>query len=334
MPRTHFPLLLCATLVCNLACAKDTREAPKYRTDDNPNKKLPWFQLIDGQLPPENSAHYVSGELIRIDHTERQFTLRVDRSDSQERALFDYPLDAAMLPYGSIYYNNQPAALQDIPIGTHLHGWFYQRPEKERFWEDRNGRRHSKNGQRASTEVDFTRCFRLEDDFTYHARKNQVWRIEKADLAEKKLTATLQQGGKSSGKPKLFDLTASTTVFHGNGFGSLESIKPGQQVQMNLTWATLFGPGRVLQIWLDDQSRNLASARQLKRHRDHIRERGLPGWVAAVDDKKRIVTITFFDGIDHALFKDLTSTNPNPLGWPTGGAKDPNAPKGKPVGAR
>ena len=30
-----------------------------------------------------------------------------------------------MLPYGSIYYHGAPAALQDIPLGTHLHGLFY-----------------------------------------------------------------------------------------------------------------------------------------------------------------------------------------------------------------
>ena len=36
-----------------------------------------------------------------------------------------------------------------------------------------------------------------------------------------------------------------------------------------------------------------------------------------MDDKKKIVTITFFDGIDPALFKELSIPNPKPLGWPT-----------------
>ncbi len=30
-----------------------------------------------------------------------------------------------MLPYGDLYYHGAPAALQDIPLGTHLHGVFY-----------------------------------------------------------------------------------------------------------------------------------------------------------------------------------------------------------------
>ena len=50
---------------------------------------------------------------------------------------------------------------------------------------------------------------------------------------------------------------------------------------------------------------------------------------------KKILTITFFDGLDQALFKELTNINPEPLGWPTsGGAKDDLAPKGTVAVAR
>jgi hypothetical protein len=310
-------------------------DSPKFRTDDNSDQSLPWFQLVDGEFPPENSAHYVSGELVGVDHLERTITIRVDRNDAQGRALMDYPLDAAMLPYGSVYYNKAPAALRDIPLGTHMHGWYYARPEAERFWELRNGKPHAKNGQRASLEVDFTRCFRLEDDFTFYSRKTQAWRIGKVDLTEKKLTATLEMDGKPVGEPKLFDLTSSTAVFLGKEFATLDDIVAGQEVQMNLTWATLYGPGRVLQIWLDEESRQRATARQFERHRNHIRERGLPGLVAAVDDKKRVVTITFFDNVDPSLFKDLSSTSPKPLGWPTSEYEEGNlSPKGNIVVAR
>jgi len=326
---------ICLLSTAGIIAGAVADEAPKFRTDDNPDASLPWYQPVEGEFPPENSAHYVSGELVGVDHLERLVTLRIDRDDAQGRALMDYPLDAAMLPYGAVYYNGAPAALQDIPLGTHLHGWCYVRPEAERFWEIRNGQPHSKNGQRASLDVDFTRCFRLQDDFTFYSRKQQAWRIDKVDLTEKKLAATLQQDGKPIGEAKLFDLSPSTTVFCGSGFGALQNIEPGQLVQMNLTWATLYGPGRIFQIWLDEDSRKLAVGRQLERHRQHIRERGMPGWVDAVDDKKRIVSITFFDGIDPALFEDLTSTNPAPLGWPTSEYEAGNlSPKGNIVVAR
>lgn len=308
----------------------EAKDAGAYRTDENKDTALPWFQPVKGQFPPEDAAHYVTGELIGVDHLERTIVLRVDRNDSQERAYWDLPMTAAMLPYGTVYYNNQPAALQDIPMGTHLHGWFFDRPEgEEHLWGIKNGKASSLTNERHTPEVDFTRCLRLEDDFTYHARRNEAWKIDEVDLAEKKLTATLQRDGKPSGEPKSFDLTSSTVVFLGDRLGTLESIEPGQLTQMNLTWATLYGPGRVFQIWLDEPSRELAAARQLERHRNHVRERGAPGWVDAVDDETQIITITFFDGIDPTLFEDFKIIVPEPLGWPTsGGAKDDLAPKG------
>jgi hypothetical protein len=309
-------------------------DMPVFRTDSTQDKSLPWFEPLDGEFPPEEYAHYVAGELIGFDHLERTLTFRVDRQDG--RGGKDQAIDAEMLPYGSINYRNAPAALRDVPIGTHLHGWFYIRPEEDRFWEMRNGKlqRKSKKQGNPSDEVDFTRCFRLEDDFSFYARKNQIWRVDKLEpsipvtegkftdlshrIIKKKLTVTLQgKDGKPYGESKVFDLMDSTTVFKGNGFGTLADIESGQLLQMNVTWATLFGSGRVTDVWLDEQSRALATDRQLKRHHRHIRERGLPGFVTAVEDRKSVVMITFFDSVDPVLFKELSNPNPKALGWPT-----------------
>lgn len=319
------------TLLFLLAATVATAgEPPEYRTDANADLNLPWFQPVRGEFPPADSAHYFSGELIHADGLERVLTLRVDRNDDQSRDMFDRPVTAEMLPYGTVYYHNQPAALRDIPIGTHLHGWFYERPAGEpKVWTIKDGKPYNARGDRVSPEIDFTRCLRLEDDFTYHARRNQAWRVEQVDLAEMKLTAQLLEQGKPIGKARRFDLLSSTVVFQDRGFGGLEDIKPGQLTQLNIDWATIYGPGRVAQIWLDEESRTLAANRQRERHLNFIRERGIPGWVDAVDDKKQYVTITFFDGIDPALFKDFGVIVPAPLGWPTsGGAKDDLAPKG------
>ena len=298
-------------------------DAPKVRTDGNPDKSLPWFPLVDGQFPPENSAHVISGELIHVDHLERRFQLRVDRSDSQQAGHLDLPLDSVMLPYGSIYYHGAPAALQDIPLGTHLHGEYYLKAPDDKSPSLNSAYR------RITNEAAFKRCLRLEDDFSFFARQKQSWKIEAVHLAEKKLTASLQSDGIAVGKSKLFDLRASTRVRTANGFGALESLAVGQTVQFNITWATLYGPGRILEIWLDEPSRQLATAQQLERHRDQVRDHGLPGWVDAVDDEAQIVTITFFDGVDPKLFAELTGINEEPHGWPFSKREDdPKAPKG------
>tara|TARA_R110002096_G_scaffold168538_4_gene339382 strand:- start:1594 stop:2811 length:1218 start_codon:yes stop_codon:yes gene_type:complete len=304
--------------------------APTYRTDENDDPSLSWYQLVDGEFPPEGSAHYISGELVDIDHLERELVLRVDRSDDQTAGMKDRTIDATMLPYGSVYSNGQPATLRDLPIGTHLHGWFYERPEgEEKVWTMKHGKLTSSVGQRVSNEVDFTRCLRLEDDFSYRARQNQIWKVDAVDLEANELKAILHQGGKPVGDAQTFELRTSTEVYQEKGFGSLTDIQPGQEVLMNLTWATLYNSGRVLQIWLDVESRKLASSRQLERHRNHVRDRGIPGWVDAVDDKKNLVTITFFEGVDPKLFEDFDIIVPEPLGWPTsGGAKDDLKPKG------
>ncbi len=318
MTRLLILLILCAA---NGVVIGDTPR--QFRTDDNKNTALPWFEPVRGEFPPENSAHYIPGELIKVDSPERELVLRVDRNDTQQRGVWDLPLPLSMLPYGSIYYNGAPAALCDIPLGTHLHTWCYLkakedvRPPIAGFHD------------RVSPEADFRQCIRVEDDFSYRERQHQMWKIDRVDFAKNKLTATLQQGGNPVGDPKVFDLLARTRVLQGDGFGTLEALAEGQLVQFNLTWVGLYGPGRILDIWLDERSRELASKFQLERHRLYIRERGLPGWVDAVDDEKQIVTITFFDGLDQLLFKELTHINPAPLGWPTSvGAKNDLAPKG------
>ena len=297
--------------------------APAFRTDDSTDTKLPWYQLVEGKFPPPNSAHAISGELMMVDHLERQFYLRVDRNDRQDRAVFDLPVDGAMLPYGAIYYRGAPAALQDIPLGTHLHGLFYLKTPDDKSPPPPGPHR------RVTPEIAFKRCFQLEDDFSYRARQKLIWKIDEVNLETRKLTATLQCDGSAVGGPKIFDLLSSTQVFEGKGFGTLESLKPGQTVQFNLTWVTLYGPGRITDIWLDEPSRQLAIAQQLERHRNHIRERGLPGWVEAVDDETQIVTITFFGGVDPKLFDELKLINEEPFGWPLNKPEDdPKAPKG------
>ncbi len=293
--------------------ADEKKKKPK---DKKPDDKPEWFELVEGQFPPEGSAHAVSGELIRVDHLDRRFQIRVDRNDSQDRGVWDLPLDAGMLPYGSIWYHGAPAALQDIPLGTHLHGLFYladpndKTPAPDTWY------------RRKTPEFDFRRCFRIEDEFSFHARQKQMWKIESVDLTTMKLTASLQ-----GDKPKIFDLLGSTRVFKGSGFADLKALKAGQSVLFNLSWVTLYGPGRITEVWLDEPARAFATAQQLERHRIHIRERGLPGWVTAVEDEPQLVTVTFFGNVDAKLFDELTLKDLN-APPPKDGSPPPAEPQG------
>ena len=312
-------------------------DQPRFRTDadgpvkagekkGNPKDKKPedkpdWYQLVQGQFPPEGSAHAVTGELMHVDHLDRRFQIRVDRNDSQDRANWDLPLDATMLPYGSIYYQGAPAALQDIPLGTHLHGLFYLTDSDDKTplpdtWY-----------KRKPPDWEFRRCFRIEDDFSFHARQRQLWKIDTVDLTTKKLTATLQDHGRPSGQPKIFDLLSSTRVMQGRSVAELKSLQPGQGVLFNLTWVTLYGPGRITDVWIDEAARAVVTANQLELHRNYIRERGLPGWVTAVEDQPQLVTVTFFGNVEAKLLDELTIKDLN-APPPKDGSPPPAEPRG------
>ncbi|MCR9115656.1 MAG: hypothetical protein NXI22_01750 [bacterium] len=289
-------LTFCLLFIVSLSST--VAEEP-FRTDGG-DESLPWFQLVKGEFPPAGSAHYFAGELIGVDHINRSFIVRNDRTDKQRRSHWDLPVGATMLPYGSVYYHGAPASLADIPLGTHLHGQFYLKDPDDKSkplegWHNR-----------VSNESDFRRCFQLEDDFSYYARQQQVWRIDDVDLNEKKLTATLQHAGESIGDAKIFDLLDSTRVWQGNQIKSLADLTAGQTILFNITWATLYGPGRLVEIWADDASRQLATERQLKRHHQYILNRGLPGRVVAVDNQERIVTVTFFGNVDPKLVEKVS----------------------------
>ena len=157
-----------------LAAFAVTGEEPAPFRTDTGNAKLPWFQLKPGEFPPEGSAHYVAGELIALDHVNRTGVLRVDRTDAQRRGDWDLPHAFTMLPFGSLRSHGAPAELRDIPIGTHLHGWFYLEPPS----------REPKPKSRASAEAPFGRCLKLEDDFSHCLEQKRAWRIESIDRAQ------------------------------------------------------------------------------------------------------------------------------------------------------
>tara|TARA_R110002096_G_scaffold24760_6_gene77937 strand:- start:11705 stop:12838 length:1134 start_codon:yes stop_codon:yes gene_type:complete len=280
-----------------LVGAAFAQDAPAFRTDASTDDSLPWFQIVDGEFPPEGSAHYFSGELIGIDPVNRKGTLRVDRTDQQRRSHWDLPVDFKMLPYGAIWLHGSPAELRQVPIGTHLHGWFYEKgPDEEVRTVFHN---------RASIEANFTRCFRLEDDFSYQIRQGRDWRVDVVNLEEGKLTVTGMKGDVADEKATEFDLLPSARIWKGNGFGTLADLAAGQRIQVNLTWATLYGPGRCIDIWLDAESQAGAKARMAATYEQHLKERGFAGWVDAVDNPNRVVTVTFFDQVDPKLFEDF-----------------------------
>jgi hypothetical protein len=276
-------------------------EEPKFRTDGG-DASLPWYQVEYGKFPPPGSAHAVAGELIELDHLNRTGMLRPDRDDTQKRPQWDIARPFEMLPYGSFRYRGAPAELRDIPIGTHLHGLVY-------LDEVPPGVLKKGIPRPEPRPESFNRYLLLEDDFSYMQRHDRLWLIESlaTDLTTSAVTginavAVGADGAKpADAKAKNFVVTPATRIWKGTGFGTIADLAPEQKVLVNLTVCTLKGPGRCTDIWLDAESRALATAQQLEVHRLYMREHGLAGWVDHVDNDKGIVTVTFFGGFDPKL---------------------------------
>ncbi|WP_425618281.1 hypothetical protein NA78x_001984 [Anatilimnocola sp. NA78] len=292
----RFVLLSLLILCCVVVSPASAQNAPAFRTDGG-DEKLPWFQLKPGEFPPLGSAHYIAGELIAVDHVNRTGVLRPDRTDAQRRGDWDLPHAFTMLPFGSLRYHGAPAELKDIPLGTHLHGYFYLEEPKPR---DPKAKPPA-NQPRISLEAPFNRCLQLEDDFSYCTRLQREWKVEAYDRD----LGTLQLLGTTAGKPDakatLFQIGPSTRLLKGPGFAMTKDLVRGQSLLTNLTVCTLKGPGRCQEIWLDAGSRELASLQQLMVHRQFQREHGLAGWIEEVDNPNSIVTVHLFAGFDPKL---------------------------------
>lgn len=297
--RRSFPLTLivCLSTASALNAADSSaKPATAFRTDAG-DATLPWFQLVPGEFPSIGSAHYVAGELISVDHVNRTGVLRPDRTDAQRRGDWDLPHAFTMLPFGSLSYHGAPAELRDIPLGTHLHGYFYLEEPKPKDPKAKP----SSNAPRVSLEAAFNRCFRLEDDFSYCGRLGRTWRVEAVDPAIGTLSLLGITAGTPDAKPTAFQIGGITRVWQGRSVASLGELAVGQTLTANLTVCTLKGPGRCSSLWLDQESRDLATAHQFEVHRQFIREHGLPGWVDTVDNSQGLVSVQLFAGFDPQL---------------------------------
>ncbi|MCM2373458.1 hypothetical protein [Aporhodopirellula aestuarii] len=275
-------------------------------------------------FPTPGTSHVIAGELTMVDHVNRMGILRCDRLDSRIKYHQDLPLAFSMLPYGAIFYNGATASLADIPLGTHLHGWFHLGPAGNfpvELMETDYAATVKNQPIDRSPDSPLSQALRLEDDFTFYQRQNQGWKILAIDSAQQKLTVEKVPLEKESRLPELsgfptveglrgkqiLDYTLATRVWKANKMGDWADLAVGQTVLFNLTWATMYGPGRVTDLWIDPASRAAASERQQRVFDQQIRDRGFPAMVSAIEYLEKgagIVTVEFYTGFEtkHADF--------------------------------
>lgn len=267
-----------------------------------------------GKFPPPNSGKYLAGELVLIDPVNRRGGLRLDGNDGER--YHGGPLHYfAMLPYGMVSFNGAPAELKDIPLGTHVHGYFHLPPVGEEATIPPLPR------DMAKYEIKHNHAVSMEDDFSFYQRRGQSWKVVSIDVNKGKINVMpvgeLVKEGINT--PYTFDIDDLTKVWKGRSLVDLSEIKSDQVVQFNLGWS----PGwrdrefGVLEMWLDEESRKFAMDLQRRRHVKYQKQRWLPGWIDSVEDNDfggGIVTLTLFGGMDPSLYAELKATQDKGFG--------------------
>ena len=262
-----------------------------------------------GQFPPPGSGHYLSGEIVQLDPAHRRGALRIDGNEPHDRYQSGALHSFALLPYAMCWFNGAPAELRDLPIGTHVHGYFFAPPPGEEKTIPPLPRGQEKY------EIKYNHGLSLEDDFSFYQRRGQAWKVVSVDEAKGKLnvtpTGTMAKDGIT--KPYIFDLDNVTRVWRGRTLVELKDIAPDTTVQLNLTWSQGWRDKEftVSDLWLDDAARQAATEHQRRRHVLYQRQRWLPGWIDAVENFDfggGLVTLTLFGGMDRSLYDDLKTT--------------------------
>ena len=254
-----------------------------------------------GVFPSKESGIHVHGDLVISDSVNRRGALREKRSTP--RHYF------AMLPYGMVWHHGAPADIRDLPPDIHMHGRFLLPmegeektiPLTEKLIKDHENHRYN-------------HAILLEDDVSFYSRQGRSWKVlgfEQGGGPAPRLKLSVEPVGPEIeggiNKAALFDIDDSTRIWQKRQLVSREAIRPGQLVQVNLTWGP-FDSLATTDVWLDEDSLGASREIQRNRHLKLIRSRFLPGWVDEVknyDSGGGEVTVTFFGGMDSSLYSDI-----------------------------
>ncbi|QDU92920.1 hypothetical protein [Lignipirellula cremea] len=262
------------------------------------------FVPAPGQFPPEGAGAYLAGELIYIDPVNRRGGMRLEGNDKNRYN--NGPLHYfALAPYAPVWHNGALAEIRDLPIGTHVHGYFLPPPVGE---EDVIPPLPEEDQKFA---IPQNYAISLEDDFSFYQRRGQSWKVVSLDTELEKLS--VEPAGKRTtdgiNTPYVFDIDPVARVWKDRRLSELADIKPGAIVQLNLTWCQGWGDREygVAEIWLDEESRRFATEMQQRKHVRYQRQRWAPAWIDAVEPNDfggGIVTLTLFT-VDQEILDDF-----------------------------
>jgi hypothetical protein len=280
-----------------------------------------------GTFPDPAAGVPLTGELLDVDPINRRGMLRPggDLAPDRYNRFLGQPF--AMLPYGMIYYHGAPAELKDVPLGTVLHGMFFAPPPGDDSV-PRPTPKDKIDAQRLAYLIPQTHALILEDTVSYLRRHGQAWKISDIETSEADGRRFLvlssvgkQAPGQLNGEQR-FCIDDGTRVWKGKEIAGIADVRPGQTVQVNLTWDPNWGYGKfhVLDLWLDEQALDVAAAAQRQTHLRYQRYHWLPGWIDEVSydatkpNGAGTVSVTLFGGLDPSLYEEIAGARSAQIG--------------------
>lgn len=299
---------------------------------------------LDNAFPDAKAGKPFAGELILVEHVTRRGILRLDRDGTINKYFWDLPHHFQMLPYAAINLHGAPASFEDLPLGTHLHGVFYLGPEGDfQVKPPETGYEAGKmaNPDLRSIVSQYSRVLTLEDDFSYHQKRGEGWKItafgpDKSNLTVERVTLANGSAVKDANdgiKPtQVLHLDRGTRLWKGREIAALEDLAVGQIVQINLTWATLYASmkedGLCRDIWIDAASREAAINQQRQIYIAQQKRLGFPGIILKTESipgqgSSGYITVALPAGIDAELMDaikpkvglDLWPVEPSLRNW-------------------
>lgn len=289
---------------------------------DKPDPRI----ALDSAFPEAKAGKPFSGELILVEHVNRRGILRLDRDGTINKYFWDLPHHFQMLPYADIQYHGAAADFADIPLGTHLHGVLYLGPEGDfQVKPPETGYDASKmaNPDLRSIVSQYSRVLSFEDDFSYHQKRGEGWKItafgpDKSNLTVERVHLDKGNAVKDATdgiKPiQALHLDRGARIWKGREIAAIEDLAIGQIVQINVTWATLYGAtkeeGLCRDIWIDATSREAAIQQQRQIYVAQQKRMGAPALVLKTESTpgggaSGYATIALAAGIDPEIIDSI-----------------------------
>lgn len=258
------------------------------------------------EYPPLDAGVYLSGELVVVDPINRRGGIRLDCKGNEQLAQ-NGPLHYfAMLPCGEIWLHGAPATLQDVPLGTHVQGYFYVPPA---------GEEATIAPPPAALAVLIPKqnhALLLEDDLSFHHRQGQSWKIVSIalDAGKVKIESVGKTATHGLSGAQTLDFDIGTRVWKNGRPVEMNDVKPGAIVQLNLGRAINWRDGEfgLNDLWLDAESQAQATELQRRRNVRYHHIRWLPGRIETAEPNDfggGLITISIFGGVAQQLLDEL-----------------------------